>query len=533
MIKNDLEPKLGAIYTPIEIAKAVSHLVISKFKKNELDILEPSVGDGLFIKAIDGVGVKYHLTAIDINKEVISILENESPGNNSLSKTFINADFIDYSNNNNNQYDLIFGNPPFIKKHDYTDDFKESIKKLSELSNYDLKDLKNAWAAFVVASVESLKADGILSFIVPYELMNVSYGQNLQKALFIDFERVDIYVPDEKAFKGIDQDAVLFIAQKKSVNEPGVYVHRVSSLCNLRIISTGTLNLNSPQALSVDLKSFLFDSKTKKLLHKIRKRCNKIGDICVSSPGIVTGANDFFIQTKKNIEKYDLTKYSKKILKKSSFLNSSPFFNSSDFDELEKKEACYFVYFKNDEYETLPLKVKDFLLFGEQQGLPLRYKCSRRKVWYEVPLMKETEGFFFKRSHNFPRLCVNNARVLVTDTAYRLTMNDKYTIQGLCYSFYNSLTLLFAEIDGRFYGGGVLELTPSEFKGLPIVYREPTAEDLINLEKAYLDEKTEKGRLAFFGDQWLKEELRLTTLEMNILKNTLSTLKNHRLRHGK
>jgi adenine-specific DNA-methyltransferase len=38
------------------------------------------------------------------------------------------------------------------------------------------------------------------------------------------------------------------------------------------------------------------------------------------------------------------------------------------------------------------------------------------------------------------------------------------------FSFYNSLTLVFAETNGRYYGGGVLELTPSEFKKLPIPY---------------------------------------------------------------
>jgi adenine-specific DNA-methyltransferase len=38
------------------------------------------------------------------------------------------------------------------------------------------------------------------------------------------------------------------------------------------------------------------------------------------------------------------------------------------------------------------------------------------------------------------------------------------------FSFYNSLTLLFAELEGRYYGGGVLELTPSEFKNLPLPY---------------------------------------------------------------
>jgi adenine-specific DNA-methyltransferase len=35
---------------------------------------------------------------------------------------------------------------------------------------------------------------------------------------------------------------------------------------------------------------------------------------------------------------------------------------------------------------------------------------------------------------------------------------------------YNSLTLSFAELNGRYYGGGVLELTPNEFKTLPVPY---------------------------------------------------------------
>src|SRR5690606_8037961 len=43
-------------------------------------------------------------------------------------------------------------------------------------------------------------------------------------------------------------------------------------------------------------------------------------------------------------------------------------------------------------------------------------------------------------------------------------------IQDFIFSFYNSLTLAFAELEGRYYGGGVLELTPNEFRILPIPY---------------------------------------------------------------
>jgi adenine-specific DNA-methyltransferase len=53
-------------------------------------------------------------------------------------------------------------------------------------------------------------------------------------------------------------------------------------------------------------------------------------------------------------------------------------------------------------------------------------------------------------------------------------MKDGFEINDLIYSFYNSLTLCFTELNGRFYGGGVLELTPNEFKNLPIPFTKST-----------------------------------------------------------
>jgi hypothetical protein len=285
--------------------------------------------------------------------------------------------------------------------------------------------------------------------------------------------------------------------------------------------------------LSIDLKSFLLNDKTITLLHKIKEKCLTINDFCVTSPGIVTGANDFFIQDKVNVVKYNLFNYSKKILKKGSYLTSSPVFRNEDFNKLEAREPCYFIYFKNNKLDSFSKEVKEFLEAGEKLELPKRYKCRHRKVWYEVPLTPATEGFFFKRSHSFPRLCVNEANVLVTDTAYRISMNEGYTINGLCYSFYNSLTLLFAEVYGRFYGGGVLELTPSEFKKLPIVYREPTSEEMEEFEIAHMNEKNMPGVLTEYGDNWLKSSLNLSSDEIDLLKESLEIIKRHRLRHGK
>jgi hypothetical protein len=55
-------------------------------------------------------------------------------------------------------------------------------------------------------------------------------------------------------------------------------------------------------------------------------------------------------------------------------------------------------------------------------------------------------------------------------SSLKVNMKAKWDLNSFIFSFYNSLTLVFAETDGRYYGGGVLELTPREFKKLPIPY---------------------------------------------------------------
>src|SRR6185503_9450157 len=100
---------------------------------------------------------------------------------------------------------------------------------------------------------------------------------------------------------------------------------------------------------------------------------------------------------------------------------------------------------------------------GEEQGLPKRYKCSVREPWYRVPSVYASPVAMLKRAHHFPRLVLNRAKTYTTDTAYRI-IPKRVTATSLVYSFLNSLTCLCAELEVRHYGGGVLELVPSEIE---------------------------------------------------------------------
>ena len=81
-----------------------------------------------------------------------------------------------------------------------------------------------------------------------------------------------------------------------------------------------------------------------------------------------------------------------------------------------------------------------------------------------VPSVYKTNIGMLKRSHNYPRLILNSADAYTTDTAYRICTSMKPDV--LVYNFINSLTALSAELEGRHYGGGVLELVPSEIENL-------------------------------------------------------------------
>src|SRR5205814_10052139 len=87
--------------------------------------------------------------------------------------------------------------------------------------------------------------------------------------------------------------------------------------------------------------------------------------------------------------------------------------------------------------------------------------------WYCVPSVYAAPVGMLKRCHNFPRLVLNVAKAFTTDTAYRIRAT-KVPARRLVFSFVNSITALSAELEGRHYGGGVLELVPSEIERLVI-----------------------------------------------------------------
>ncbi len=519
----------GAVYTPSTVADALTKLALDCFSVAPQRVLEPSVGDGAFIPSLRAIPSS-KLTAVDIDQTVIEALRSDE---RNFSIEFVESEFIDYCLNSNETFDLIIGNPPFIRGRNFLQPLKESVQHLSTRTLFDPHHLKNAWAAFIVGSDLILSQEGVMAFILPYELLTVDYGIELQNYLSARFEAVDIYVPEGKAFRTIDQDAVALVARRRSPDPKGITIHSVPALDSMLINSSFRFESKYGTHQSLERTAFLLPNDAYELLSGLRARMSKVSDFCSSSAGIVTGANDYFILSEKQVVALELDKWVVPILKRGAYLSADPVYARSQFEENSADIPRFLLALSGASGEDMPDELRDYLSEGVKSGVSERYKCRNRPNWSVVPIVPAGDGFFFKRSHAFPRICVNEAAILVTDSAYRINMKDGHSINALVYSFYNSLTLLFSEIDGRFYGGGVLELTPSEFKNLPIVYQEPSEAEFARFREANITRADSGEGLAKLGDQWLANKLKLTESEIEIIHKSWLRLRQHRLRHGK
>lgn len=489
--------KTGSYYTPKPIANFMVKYVLSNIKDKNISILEPSVGDGVFVESIDKISFSQFkeksLTLIDINKKELHKAKNKINSNFGEIKIH-NNDFLKYQQKCTDRFSLIIGNPPYINKKLLSKETVDLCKRIHCESNLSNNAMSNIWTAFVVSSIKLLEPNGIMAFVLPYDILQVKYAEEIRQLLESSFDRIEILTLKTSDFPEIEQQTVILIAYKDRKNT-GTYFYHINDIENGSVIQV------SSNGLMVSQKKWTHNNlsfEDVKLLNKITFGIPKVSDYVDVSAGIVTGANKYFIQSQSVINEYKLNEFALPILSKGSLLKKGIELSKAKYDKLIKSDKRTFLISMN-ENSKLNIKNKDYIKIGEDQELSKRHKCSLRKKWYCVPnISTPPKAFIFKRCHSYPKLIKNSAKVYVTDTAYRVNPKGNIDIKSFIFSFYNIVTLIYAELMGRKYGGGVLELTPNEFRELPIYYKEINNRTFNNLAK--LEEDNNNNNFAILNE---------------------------------
>lgn len=467
-----MSKKSGSYYTPTTLANFIAKYMSERCvicDSKTLKVLEPSCGDGVFLKALSSHFSESDLRvdAVDLDEHAIKkahALLSELKGKYKL----INSDYLNWCAESEDRYDLIIGNPPYISKKLLDDKQKEACRNIHSRNSLFGSEIHNIWTSFLCDGIGRLNDNGSIAFVLPAELLKVKFGEKIQQALLKEFQRIEIFTFSTNVFPNIEQDTIILILFKKH-NQAGLYFTTIDSSKQLINRNFKLKRKRSLEAMKLKWSAYPLLEKHIAQVIKIKRRLPPLLSYCETIPGIVTAANDYFIASKSIVDEFELEQLSTPIIQKGVFVNGCVKLSKEKFNTLiEKDKPAFFIDLAKADLGNE--KHRDYIDIGTDRKIDKRYKCKLRENWFEVPGAWVPEGFFFKRCHDYPKLIFNDAEALVTDASYRIKMKDGYDIRSLIFSFYNSLTLAMSEIQGRYYGGGVLELTPSEFKSLPIPY---------------------------------------------------------------
>lgn len=527
----------GGYYTPQSLADYVTKWVLSK---NPKSILEPSCGDGVFIQAL---GNNDSDKNIDLSCFELFDTEARKATQRCSDIKLTNAsvtegDFLVWANKQIAKekpcFDGVIGNPPFIRYQFLEKDFQEQAELVFEQLELKFTKHTNAWVPFLLSSLALLKSGGRMGMVIPSEICHVMHAQSLRSFIGKVCSKIVIIDPKEIWFEDTLQGAVILLAEKKlndDQNSEGIGIVNVSGYEFLKedpnVLFNNTMGINGETVAGKWTKAILDEDELSLIKDLINhKDVHQFKDIANVAVGIVTGANDFFLVDNETVNQYDLHRYAHPMFGRSQHCPGIVY-NEVQHDANQKKWLPTNFLYIEDEFEDLPERVKTYIELGESEDYHKRYKCRIRKPWYKVPSVYSSEIGMLKRCHTAPRLIHNQAGAYTTDTAYRVTSTFT-SAENLVCSFLNPLTAITAELEGRFYGGGVLELVPSEIRKLYIPVIQDYKHDVVKLNSMVIEGQIEEV-MRIQGEAILSQ-LGFTTVDNDNLMSIWRKLRDRRLR---
>jgi adenine-specific DNA-methyltransferase len=465
------EEKLrGGFYTPPALVdtclQSVERLVHGR---SGLRVLEPTAGDGEFIRGLrrrhlgDRVA---HIQAVELVADEAAKCEFALRESGFEGGTHT-ATFLSWSLDQTASYDLAIGNPPFLRFQFVTAEDRAAADEIAVREGISFGGVSNLWIPVFVAALRLLRDGGAFAFVIPTECFTGISGGAARHWLLANCRslRADLFPPG--SFPGVLQEVLVLSGLRdmaKRTGGHGLEIHEHDRLGHGRSWKT-VLELSRANWTTCLLEPFQQEA-----LQQLRSM-NCIAPLSATAKfevAAVTGANAFFSVDVQSIVDHELGPWAVPLLPRIKHARGLRYTPEDQIQTAMSGAKAALLDFSGDRQDPgkTPAAAA-YLEKGVEAGLPSRFKCRIRDPWYRVPNIRSGRLMMSKRSHRYPHVVRNDAHVVTTDTIYRGEVQAaSLTADDFVATFHNSLTLLSAEIEGRSFGGGVLELVPSEISRL-------------------------------------------------------------------
>lgn len=473
--------ELGAFYTPAAMA---SQLVRWAVRRPTDTAIDPSFGGLVFLTAaydrLRDLGVsqedaRQQLFGGELDEQAYAAALRDHRFGTSTSR-FVHGDFLGFAPGLELPLvDAVVGNPPYVRYQGFNTAGSHG-HDLAARAGVRLTRLSSSWAPFVVHGTSFLKPGGRMAQVLPAEILHAQYAEQVLDYLRRSFAAVTLVLFEQRVFPGALEEVVLLLAEGHGIGAAdGVRVVEVADLAALdvdQLVRADDRRELSDGDEGDTLLLQLLPDATRDLYRALRRTADvaTIGALASVDIGAVTGANDFFLARSNDTRVPE--RFLRPAVSKAAHVIGARF-TAADHRRLsDDGKPMHMIVIGREHPEEDLTDVRPYLTLGDTSGISGRYKCRVRSPWWSVPLPKHRApaAFMTYCSSEHPRVVLNEARALHTNTVHGLTATGALDAAEIAARFLNSLTLLSVELVGRSYGGGVLKLEPTEAEAalLPI-----------------------------------------------------------------
>src|SRR5574344_1406435 len=363
--------KYGQYFTIESIADFMVSLITHN---NEVPVLEPSCGKGVFLKMLK----KHNYTNIhgyEIDKTLPNVFDCVKY------ESFVSSPLSEL-------YDVIIGNPPYIRWKNLEEELKNELET-SKLWQKYFNSLCDYLFIFILKSIEQLNQDGELIFICPEYWMNTTHSKSLRNFMTENGYLSDLFqFKEAPLFEGVTSSFVIF-RYVKSTDRHDMTYHKYSKKGRPDIdelVSQSCFNKSVLPQFKKGERWILADDEERISIQSFENNCkkrygifdelsdfNRIGDVCDIGNGMVSGLDKAF----QIDDPSSLNDYEKQLL--------ISVYKAKDLDQYVNTSMSYYLFikqqFSDDSFRALcPNLYSHLLLFSDK--LKNRYSYGKDlKIW--------------------------------------------------------------------------------------------------------------------------------------------------------
>ncbi|MDY0166096.1 MAG: Eco57I restriction-modification methylase domain-containing protein [Thermoguttaceae bacterium] len=472
--------RLGQFATPTALAEDILRYAASLLPPGEtIRFLDPAIGTGSFYSAFLKAFPQKHIA------EALGFEVDPHYGKpaaelwKDLGLTINQADFTHAAPSP--RFNLVICNPPYVRHHHMQNGDKTRLQlHTKQASGMKISGLAGLYCHFLGLSHAWMTEGGVAGWLIPSEFMDVNYGRAVKHYLLdrVTLLHIHRFDPNDVQFA----DALVSSAIVWFRNEPASAHHEVKFTFGGTLFEPRITRAVSVRALARESKWTRFPVRAV----RSRSAIPVLSDFFRIKRGIATGDNKFFILSEEAIAARGLPmEVFTPILPSPRYLRH---------DEVEAREdgspdidrRLFLLDTKLSEeaiHRRFPT-LAAYLEEGKAKGLPERYLCRHRALWYgqedrpPAPIVCTYIGRGDAKSGRPFRFILNGSCATVANVYLALYPTPLMAREmdrdpSLLRRVWNALNDVSPDIllgEGRVYGGGLHKLEPRELSNLPAVF---------------------------------------------------------------